>query len=128
MIVRLITAAAVLISAYVHLKEWFDGFRHVDVIGPLFIVNAIAGVVIAILLFTWHSWVPPFLAFGFGAATLGGFIIAATWGLFGDHEKWQGAYVWTAAVTEAIAIIGGLYLLAQERRTTPVREHATVSS
>ena len=122
MTVRWITAAAVLVSAYVHLKEWFDGFRHVHVIGPLFIVNGVAGLVIAILLVTWQHWVPPFLAFGFGAATLGGFVIAATWGLFGDHEKW------TAAVSEAIAIIGGLYLLVHERRTAPLRERATVAS
>jgi hypothetical protein len=128
MTVRLITAAAVLISAYVHLKEWFDGFRHVDVIGPLFIVNGVAGVVIAVLLVTWQHWVPPFLAFGFGAMTLGGFVIAATWGLFGDHEKWQGPYVWTAAVTEAVAIVGGLYLLVHERRTAPARERAAVAS
>ena len=128
MTVRLITAAAVLISAYVHLKEWADGFRHVHVIGPLFVVNGVAGIVIAILLVTWHHWVPPFLAFGFGAATLGGFVIAATWGLFGDHEKWQGPYVWTAAITEAVAIVGGLYLLVHERRTAPAPERATVAS
>ena len=128
MTVRWITAAAVLVSAYVHLKEWIDGFRHVDVIGPLFIVNVVAGVVIAILLVTWRHWMPPFLAFGFGAATLGGFVIAATWGLFGDHEQWQGDYVWTAAVTEAIAIIGGLYLLVHERRSTPARNRATMAA
>jgi hypothetical protein len=128
MTVRLITAAAVLVSAFVHLKEWLDGMRHVDVIGPLFVVNVVAGVAIAILLVTWHHWVPPFLAFGFGASTLGGFVIAATWGLFGDHESWQGAYVWTAAVTEVIAIVGGLYLLLQERRTVPTRARATVAS
>jgi len=128
MTVRLITAAAVLISAYVHLKEWVDGFRHVHVIGPLFILNGVAGIVIAILLVTWHHWVPPFLAFGFGATTLGGFVIAATWGLFGDHEKWQGPYVWTAAITEAVAIAGGLYLLVHERRTAPTPARATVAS
>jgi hypothetical protein len=36
--------------------------------------------------------------------------------------------VWTAAIAEAVAIIAGLYLVVKERRTTPVREHATVSS
>jgi hypothetical protein len=125
---RLVVAAAVLISAYVHLKEWLDGFRHVHVIGPLFIVNIVAGVVIAVLLVTWRHWLAPFLAFGFGASTLGGFVIAAQWGLFGDHEKWQGGYVWTAAVVEAVAILGGLYILAAERRTAPVRERSSVSS
>jgi hypothetical protein len=128
MTVRLIAAAAVLVSAYVHLKEWLDGFRHVHVIGPLFIVNVVAGVVIAVLLVTWRHWVAPFLAAGFGASTLGGFVIAAQWGLFGDHEKWQGPYVWTAAASEAVAILAGVYLLAAQRRTATVSERSTVAS
>lgn len=128
MIVRLIAAAAVLVSAYVHAKEWIDGFRHVHVIGPLFVVNVVAGVVIAVLLVTWRHWLAPSLAFGFGASTLGGFVIAAQWGLFGDHEKWQGPYVWTAAASEAVAIVAGLYLLTVERRTASAPVRSTVAS
>ncbi len=120
MTVRLLAAAAVLVSAYVHLHLWLDGFRHENVIGPLFLVNVVAGVGIAVLLVTWRNWIAAFLAFGFGASTLGGFVIAAQWGLFGVHEKWQGPYVWTAAVVEAVAIVAGLYLLAAERRAAPV--------
>jgi hypothetical protein len=129
MTVRTIAALAVLVSAYVHLYEWLNGFRHVHVIGPLFLVNIVAGVVIAVLLFTWKHWLAPFLAAGFGASTLGGFAIATTSaGLFGDHEKWQGAYVWVAAISEAIAIVAGLYAVALERRTAPVRERSSVAS
>jgi hypothetical protein len=128
MTVRLLAAAAVLVSVYVHLKEWVDGFRHVHVIGPLFLVNVVAGVVIAVLLVTWRHWIAPFLAFGFGASTLGGFVIAAQWGLFGDHEKWQGPYVWTAAASEAVAILAGLYLLAADRRTAPAPVRSAVHS
>jgi hypothetical protein len=128
MTVRLIAAAAVLISAYVHLKEWIDGYRHVHVIGPLFLVNVVAGVVIAVLLLVWRHWLAPFLALGFGGSTLGGFVIAAQWGLFGTHEKWQGPYVWTAAVAEAVVILAALYLLAAERRTAAVPVRHTVAS
>jgi hypothetical protein len=128
MTVRLITAVAVLVSAYVHLKEWIDGYRHVHVIGPLFVVNVVAGVVIAVLLVTWRHWLAPFLALGFGASTLGGFVIAAQWGLFGDHEKWQGPYIWTAAVAEAVTIVASLYLLATERRTAAVPVRRTLTS
>ncbi len=130
MTVRIITALAVLVSAYVHLREWLDGMRHVHVIGPLFVVNIVAGVVIAVLLFTWKHWLVPFLAAGFGASTLGGFAIATTsGGLFGDHEKWSGSYVWIAAVSEAVAIIAGLLALSHELRTAPAhdRAHSVVS-
>jgi hypothetical protein len=128
MTVRLIAAAAVLVSAYVHLHLWLDGYRHDHVIGPLFLVNVVAGLAIAVLLVTWRHWIAPFLAFGFGASTLGGFAIAAQWGLFGDHEKWQGPYVWTATAAEAVAIVAGLYLLAAARRTAPVSVRSTVPS
>jgi hypothetical protein len=126
MTVRIIAAIAVLVSAYVHLREWLDGMRHVHVIGGLFVVNIVAGVVIAGLLLTWKHWLAPFLALGFGASTLGGFALASTSaGLFGDHEKWQGSYVWLAAASEAVVIVAGLYLLSRELRTAPARQHST---
>ena len=118
MTARTLAALAVLVSAYVHLREWLDGMRHVHVIGPLFVVNILAGVVIAVLLLTWKHWFAPFLAFGFGASTLGGFTIATTSaGLFGDHEKWQGPYIWVAAASEAVAVLTGLYAVSRELRS-----------
>jgi len=129
MTVRTVAAIAVLVSAYVHLYEWLTGMRDVHVIGPLFAVNVVAGVAIAVLLFTWKHWIVPFLAFGFGASTLGGFAIATTSaGLFGTHEKWEGPYVWAAAISEAVAIVAGLIALSREYRAAePARERSTVA-
>jgi hypothetical protein len=129
MTVRILAAIAVLVSAYVHLREWLDGMRHVHVIGPLFVVNIVAGVVIAVLLLTWKHWLAPFLALGFGASTLGGFALATTSaGLFGDHEKWQGNYVWIAAASEVVAILAGLYAVSRELRPTATsRQQSTVA-
>ena len=112
---RILTALAVLVSAYVHLKLWFDGFRDLDKIGPAFMLNAVGGVVIAILLVGWRHWIPPLLAVGFGLSTLGGFIISATWGLFGLHEQSVGWAVWTAAGSEVVAIAAGAVVLLQGR-------------
>lgn len=129
MTARIIAALAVLVSAYVHLYEWLNGMRHVHVIGPLFVVNIVAGVVIAVLLVTWKHWFAPFLAFGFGASTLAGFAIATTTaGLFGDHEKWQGNYVWAAAIAETVVILASLFSLSRELLTEPERERSTVAA
>ena len=124
MYVRLVAAAAVLVSAAVHLKLWFDGFRDLKVVGPSFLLNAAGGLVIAVLLVAWRHWVPALLAVGFGGSTLGAFVIASTVGLFGLHEHWVGAYVWIAAVSEVVALVSGLALLARElpaRRTSSVQ-------
>lgn len=127
MTVRLVAAVAVLVSAGVHLELWLDGMRDLHVVGPAFLLNAVAGVVIAALLVGWRSWLAPLVAAGFGASTLGAFTIATTGaGLFGDHEKWQGPYVWTAAAAEAVAIVAGLYAVSRERRPAPRAEHAPV--
>jgi hypothetical protein len=114
---RILTASAVLVSAAVHLYLWFDVFRDEDVVGPAFLLNVVGGAAIAALLIRWRHWVPPLLAVGFGMSTLGAFVTATTIGLFGVHEHWQGWAVWTAAVSEAVAIAGGLVVLRLEHHT-----------
>ena len=111
---RILAAAGVLVSAAVHLLLWFDGFREIDVIGPAFMLNAVAGVAIAVLLVLWRHWVPLLLAIGFGASTLGAFVVSATVGLFGVHEVWTGTAVLTAAVSEVVAIVAGAVALLRE--------------
>jgi hypothetical protein len=121
MVIREIAAAAVLVSAGVHLVLWFDGMRDADVVGPAFLLNAVGGAVIAVLLVVWRHWVPPLLAVGFGLSTLGAFVISATVGLFGVEESWSGWAVWTAAVAEVVAIVTGGLLL---RDDNPLRSRA----
>ena len=118
---RLLAAAAVLVSAAVHLYLWFDGMRDSAVVGPAFMLNALGGAVIALLLVVWRHWVPAFLALGFGLSTLTAFVIAATVGLFGVHQGWTGWAVWTAAVAEVVAVVAGALLLL---RDNPLRSRA----
>ena len=114
MYVRLLAAVAVTVSAMLHLKMWFDGVRDQSV-GPAFMVNAIGGVVIAVLLLTWDHWVPAFLTLGFGLSTLGAFIISTTVGLMGVHSHWEGFAVYAAAVSEVVCIVVGAMLLLASR-------------
>lgn len=117
---RVVLAACVVVSGVVHFQRWRTGMRYVDVVGPAFLVNAVAGVVIGVLLLTWRHWIPLFLAFGFGAATLGAFVVATSpVGLFGVHSQWNGLAEWTCAITEALAIVLGPIALVVERQSAP---------
>lgn len=119
LVLRIVTAAAVLLSGAVHLWLWWhDGFRFISWIGPLFLVNAIAGVVIAIAVLAWPHWLPALLAAGFGASTLGAFLLSTTVGLFGLKEIFWGTPQLLAMVSELVALVGGVVLL---QRTTGLR-------
>lgn len=116
MALRAVLAVASLVSAGVHFKLWLvDDFSELDVVGPAFLLNAVAGVVIAVLLLVWRSWLPLLLAIGFGASTLLAFIISTTpMGLFGVHDSWSGVQQWTAAIAELVLVVGGLWSARDE--------------
>ena len=118
---RYLAATAVLVSAAVHLTLWFQGMRDEHLIGPAFLVNVAAGAVIAALLLRWAHWMPGALAAGFGLSTLGAFTLASTVGLFGDHESWQGGYVFAAAAVEVVAIVAGVLVIARHRAPAPAQ-------
>jgi hypothetical protein len=120
---RQVGAVAVVASVAIHGWLWLDGMRDVHVIGPAFLVNVIAGVVIAVLLLRWQHWLPGALTACFGVATLGAFTLASTIGLFGTHEKWAGFYVFGAAASELVAILVGLALVLEDPdpQPTPAR-------
>jgi hypothetical protein len=110
---RAIGAAAAVVSALVHLYLWVDGVKDQGTVGALFVVNVVAGLAIAVMLVRWQHWVPLFLLAGFGAATLGAFLIAVNGSLFGIHTGWSW-YAWLAAVSEVVAVACGAYGLVYE--------------
>jgi hypothetical protein len=124
MVTRTLTAAGVLVSAAVHLWLWYDGFRTVSVIGPLFMVNAVAGALIAVGVMVWRHWVPLFLAVGFGACTLVAFLLSVTIGLFGFQEIWTTLAV-VAALAEILALVAGAVALFRENRAFFTRQRST---
>lgn len=127
MLIRILTAVVVFVSALIHLEQWWVVFRDHALMGPAMLVNFGGGVVITFLLLFWRHWIPLALAVLFGASTLGAFIISATVGLFGVHEHWTGWIIFTAAGVEIAAIILGLAGLALEHRH-PLAPRASAAS
>lgn len=116
---RVTLAAVVIISSVAHLQVWSIGMRNVAIVGPLFLLQGVAGIVLGILIVVWRHWLPLLGAVGFGAATLVAFIIATSpAGLLGVHSRWTGVPEWTSAITEAAAVVLGVWALRAERGRT----------
>lgn len=110
---RMIGAAAAVVSAVVHLYLWFDGVKDQGTVGALFVVNVVAGLVIAVLLLRWQHWLPLFLLAGFGASTLLAFLIAVNGSLFGISTSWSW-YAWVAAISEIVAVVVAVVAASRE--------------
>jgi hypothetical protein len=116
-LLRVVVAAAVVVTGVVHLKLWLDGYRDIPAVGPMFWLNAVAAGVIAVAVLVWRHWLPALAAVGLGAVTLAAFVVSTTpVGLFGVHERWAGTAVITAAVSEVVAVVAGAALLRRQRR------------
>lgn len=124
-VVRGLLAVTLLVSAGVHLERWFAGYRDIPsvvggkeylIIGPLFLVNVVAGVVLAIAVLVWRHWLPLLAAAGFGIATLAAFFASRTVGLFGPPSPliWEGPET-LAAVAELLCVVCAGWLLARGR-------------
>lgn len=116
MTLRTVTALAVLVSGIAHgYLYFFDGWGDIEVIGPLFMVNAVSGIVIAVLVLAWRNWVPLFLAFGFSLLTGAAFLISRWWGLFGIQDTVWGFWQILCLVAEAVGLVASLSAFLAER-------------
>ena len=111
---------------WIHLHLWLDGYRTIDVIGPAFLLNAIAGFGLAALLLVtprallaWVAALGALTALG----TLGGLLLATTVGLFGFKESTDADLWWTSFWLEVAAAVV-LAALAALARVSGRREGA----
>lgn len=118
---RVLGALLLAAMGWLHLHLWLDGYRTIDVIGPAFLLNAIAGFGLAVLLLVtprallaWVSALGALTALG----TLGGLLLATTVGLFGFKESTDADLWWTSFWLEIAAaiVLAALAALAARRR------------
>lgn len=110
-------------SAVIHLMLWSDGYKDISVIGPLFLVQAIAGIVIALAIVALR-WLA-LLAAGAvaGVATAAGLLLSANVGLFGFTESLSVPYATLSLAVELTAaflllVATAVLALAQRARVT----------
>jgi hypothetical protein len=110
-----LVVAAVLLSADIHLVLYFGGYSNIPVIGPLFVLNAVGGMVIGVAVLIWRHWLPVLAAIGFGAATLTAFLLSRTVGLLGLHLPTWDPQAVLAMAGDAVALVSGAVLLLRRR-------------
>ena len=114
---------AVLLAAmgWIHLRLWLDGYSGIDVIGPAFLLNTVAGFGLAALLLLTPrrilAWVAASGALAC-AGTLGALLLSTSVGLFGFTETTAASLWWESFWVELAGgvVLGALAALAARRR------------
>ena len=96
-------------SGYLHYHLWQSlGYRHIPIIGTLFVLQAITGVVLALVVVAVRRAWAALLGAGFSASTVAGLVISIDHGLFGFRDSWSAPFARETFVIE----LGAVLLLA----------------
>jgi hypothetical protein len=114
-------------SSYIHLHLWgSEGYRDIATIGPLFLLQSIAGLILGVLVLATRRVWAAFLGLGFALSTLAGFLISVGYGLFGFKDSWQAPFANQAFAIEltaaAILAIGAVICAAGSTPRSSVSE------
>jgi hypothetical protein len=105
-VMRILSAIVLFAIGGIHLFLVFDGVG--GVLGVLFILNAVAGIVLAIGMLTLHGrllTLAAVLSLLFIIASLLALVLALSVGLFGITETWSFTLVPETVVIEAIGVV-----------------------
>jgi hypothetical protein len=102
---RVLAAALILIQGVTHVLRWLDGYRDVEVIGPLFLVNAAIAVVVAGLLLVRGGFASALAGMVLSFSTLSAFAYSRQATLFGFSEARWDSIAFVAVVAEVVALL-----------------------
>jgi hypothetical protein len=121
--VRVVGAAMLVATGWIHLDLWLDGYRAIPWIGPLFLANVVlAGLDAVGVLVTPTRWLP------WGAlpagllelGTLGALVLSLTVGLFGFVESLRATLVVPTILVESVGFLVltgyAVVVLSRQRR------------
>jgi hypothetical protein len=94
-------------SAYVHFHLWneTDGYRSIPTIGPLFLLQSIAGLVIGVGVMVVRRLWAAVIGLGFALSTVAGFLLSVAVGLFGFKDSWLAPFAKEAFTIEILAAV-----------------------
>jgi hypothetical protein len=98
-------AAAVAASAVIHLHLWMQGYKHIHLIGPLFLAQAIAGIALALVMLAYPRFISALAGALYMASTIGGLLMSATVGIFGFHDGLRVPWATSSLVIETAGLL-----------------------
>jgi hypothetical protein len=108
-------------SAVIHLMLWSEGYKDISVIGPLFIIQGIACIVLAVAIVAFR-WLALIVAGAVaGVATAVGLLLTASVGLFGYVESLTVPYAVLSLAVEFTAAFVLLVAACVLALAAPVR-------
>jgi hypothetical protein len=93
---------------WIHLHNWSDGYKHLHLVGPLFLANFVAAVALGLALLAVPArlvWVVAITGALLAAATLAGLGISINYGLFGFTDYLNGPFVRLSIWVESAAFV-----------------------
>ena len=110
LVLRLVAVGLLIWIGWVHWHLWAPppgggGYKFIPRDGPFFLVDAVAGVVLGIMLLAWPRPLLGLLSAGFVASTIAALAVSLTVGLFGFNESIHASFVVQALVFEIVALI-----------------------
>ena len=126
LLLRLGCVALLAWIGYIHVHLWQEGYRQIPVNGPLFLLDAVTGFLLAAVLLLWPRPFAGLVAAGYAAATLGALIISLSVGLFGFRESISASFVTESLTIETVtvlALIGWTILVSAAPRTAGLPAH-----
>jgi hypothetical protein len=110
---RVAVAALVVWTGWIHYHLWSGGYRHIHLIGPLFIANAVGALALAVGLLVAPRRLLPLAAAGavlFAGSTLVGLAVSVNAGLFGFHESMNAPFARESVFVEGAVLLAGAAL------------------
>jgi len=105
LLLRLGSAAILVLIGYIHLHLWQEGYRQIPTDGPMFLIDALAAFVLATALLAWARPVVGLLAAGIRRRDPRCAADQPQRGLFGFHESVAASYVVESMVIEAVVTV-----------------------
>ncbi|MGH9097772.1 MAG: hypothetical protein ACRDWB_10145 [Acidimicrobiales bacterium] len=121
-----IGALLLVVSAIIHIHLWSQSYQHIPTIGPLFLTQGIAGIVLAITVSVFRHRLILMGGALFAIGTLGGLLLSVYVGLFGFRDSLSAPYASMSLVLEAVAfaVLAGAAVLTGTRARRAAQPHA----